>query len=223
MDEFVRCENRFDRSPSSYLTCAGSQGRRTMAARFESRMWFFRAILILTIIHSVPIFLFPPLPVSRPDHPASSEQYRKAPAHLKCSAALPWASASFPSTPRALSWERPHARTHACMLPASAHRAEAHEPFAVEKHRERVERRHEHVPASRLGCGVRGMRKCARRRSHTAHSGQPYEILHGSSHVGDIPPGLESTRHGIPRGTLSHAARYPARHGIPRGTISRTE
>jgi hypothetical protein len=63
-------------------------------------------------------------------------------------------------------------------------------------------------------------RKCARWRSHTTHSGQPYEILHGASHVGDIPPGLESTRHGIPRGTLSHAARYPTWHGIPRGTVS---
>jgi hypothetical protein len=28
------------------------------------------------------------------------------------------------------------------------------------------------------------------------------------------------TRHGIPRGTVSHTARYPTRHGIPRGMVS---
>ena len=30
----------------------------------------------------------------------------------------------------------------------------------------------------------------------------------------------DPTRHGVPRGTVSHAAWYPTRHRIPRGTVS---
>jgi hypothetical protein len=44
---------------------------------------------------------------------------------------------------------------------------------------------------------------------------------HGTARHGTARHGTaDHEPRGIPRGTVSRAARYPARHGIPRGTVS---
>jgi hypothetical protein len=79
-----------------------------------------------------------------------------------------------------------------------------------------------HTPrryASSLGCLRSGT---SSGRSLTAFtSACASTSRHGIPHGTVSRAARYPTRHGIPHGTVSRAARYPARHGIPRGTVSR--
>ena len=67
-----------------------------------------------------------------------------------------------------------------------------------------------------------GARRGQRRALHLADCPERSPALERRLRLILSPPVVSRTRHGIPHGTVSHTARYPARHGILHGTVFRT-